>query len=93
MGWWNRWWKPYPGNGPFSHLPPWERPGWVLFGSYRWYGGYVFPPGYYWGAQAADSERAWLEYRKAMIENTIRALNEELSYIDRRLKELGSTGK
>ncbi|MFX1475595.1 MAG: zinc-ribbon domain-containing protein [Promethearchaeota archaeon] len=19
---------PWPGNGPFSHLPPWERPGW-----------------------------------------------------------------
>jgi len=28
-----RWWKPgiWPGFGPFSHLPPWERPGW-LFG-------------------------------------------------------------
>jgi len=20
---------PWPGHGPFSHLPPWERPGWV----------------------------------------------------------------
>ena len=33
---------PWPGRGPFSHLPPWQRPGW-LFG----YGG---GPGYgYWG--------------------------------------------
>ena len=22
----------WPGNGPWSHLPPWERPGWKLFG-------------------------------------------------------------
>jgi len=22
----------WPGNGPWSHLPPWERPGWQLGG-------------------------------------------------------------
>jgi hypothetical protein len=26
-----RWCEPYPGHGPWSHLPPYERPGW-------WYG-------------------------------------------------------
>jgi len=25
------WMGPWPGRGPFSHLPPWQRPGW-LFG-------------------------------------------------------------
>jgi len=24
------WFSPWPGNGPFSYLPPWERPGWVF---------------------------------------------------------------
>ncbi|RLE53977.1 MAG: hypothetical protein DRJ26_02480 [Candidatus Methanomethylicota archaeon] len=36
MAWgWGRgrrgWIGPWPGRGPFSHLPPWMRPGW-LFG-------------------------------------------------------------
>ncbi|MCS7385319.1 MAG: hypothetical protein NDF55_01070 [archaeon GB-1867-005] len=36
MAWgWGRgrrgWTGPWPGRGPFSHLPPWMRPGW-LFG-------------------------------------------------------------
>jgi len=22
----------WPGRGPFSYLPPWQRPGWVRFG-------------------------------------------------------------
>ncbi|MEM3693599.1 MAG: hypothetical protein QXI39_06230 [Candidatus Bathyarchaeia archaeon] len=25
------WWSPWPVRGPFSYLPPWQRPGW-LFG-------------------------------------------------------------
>lgn len=25
------WFGPWPGRGPFSYLPPWQRPGW-LFG-------------------------------------------------------------
>jgi hypothetical protein len=28
----NRMW---PGNGPFSNLPPWQRPGWVYGGGYN----------------------------------------------------------
>ena len=38
------WWSPWPGRGPFSYLPPWQRPGWLfgrgacwwLFGPYAW---------------------------------------------------------
>lgn len=73
MAWWPGWfgfgrgwgwrggWGPWPGRGPFSYLPPWQRPGWLygrgacwwLFGRPGWmvygapyYGGYWWP--YYW---------------------------------------------
>lgn len=37
VGWWNRPWRgPYPGNGPWSHLPPWQRPGWIFGGGWYW---------------------------------------------------------
>ncbi len=63
-GGWGRgrrgWIGPWPGRGPFSFLPPWQRPGWLfgrgscwwLFGGpwafYRFpfYGGY-WPPSYH----------------------------------------------
>jgi len=39
------WFGPWPGRGPFSYLPPWQRPGWLfgrgacwwLFGPYWWH--------------------------------------------------------
>ena len=62
-GGWGRggWLGPWPGRGPFSYLPPWQRPGWVfgrgacwsLFGMPGWmYWGYWRPwyvPWYPWG--------------------------------------------
>jgi hypothetical protein len=27
----------WPGNGPFSHLPPWQRPGWLYGRGSCWY--------------------------------------------------------
>jgi len=41
---WGGWTGPWPGRGPFSYLPPWQRPGWLfgrgacwwLFGPYTW---------------------------------------------------------
>jgi hypothetical protein len=27
----------WPGNGPFSHLPPWQRPGWLYGPGSCWY--------------------------------------------------------
>ncbi|NJE48229.1 hypothetical protein E3E30_01385 [Thermococcus sp. 9N3] len=42
-GWRFARWLPWPGRGPFSYLPPWQRPGWA----YRWgYG--VRRPYLYW---------------------------------------------
>ena len=59
MAWWGGWgrgwgWSMWPGRGPFSHLPPWLRPGW-LFGRgacrflfpWLWYG-YAIPYYMYW---------------------------------------------
>jgi len=44
-GWRGRGWTgPWPGRGPFSYLPPWQRPGW-LFGFGRGFG-----RGWWWGA-------------------------------------------
>ncbi|HDD31489.1 MAG TPA: hypothetical protein ENF72_02545 [Thermococcus litoralis] len=48
-----RWGGPWPGNGPFSYLPPWQRPGWIygrgscwyLYGAPRRY--WPYGPGYY----------------------------------------------
>ena len=40
-GWGGRW----PGRGPFSHLPPWQRPGWI-YGFGRGFYGYGGPYGY-----------------------------------------------
>jgi hypothetical protein len=47
-GWRGRgagWTGPWPGRGPFSHLPPWQRPGW-LYGLGRGYSGWpgAYPP-------------------------------------------------
>jgi len=62
MGWGRGgrgWFGPWPGRGPFSYLPPWQRPGWLfgrgscwwLFGP--WLFGYRFPyygyPFGWWG--------------------------------------------
>ncbi len=30
----------WPGNGPFRHLSPWERPGWIYGRGSCWYGTY-----------------------------------------------------
>jgi len=31
------WVGPWPGRGPFSYLPPWQRPGWLFGrGACRW---------------------------------------------------------
>ncbi|MET1160047.1 MAG: hypothetical protein ABWW65_03715 [Thermoprotei archaeon] len=43
MGWRWGWSGPYPGRGPWSHLPPPLRPGWIFGRGWCWY--YLWP---YW---------------------------------------------
>ncbi|RLG78949.1 MAG: hypothetical protein DRO13_06600 [Thermoprotei archaeon] len=58
MGWRGGWgwkggrqtwdaWRIWPGRGPFSYLPPWQRPGWIFGRGYcRWLLGWPWRP--YW---------------------------------------------
>lgn len=50
-------WGPWPGRGPFSHLPPWLRPGWVFGrGACWWLYGTPWlstAPYYWWWYRAA----------------------------------------
>ncbi|PUA31301.1 MAG: hypothetical protein B9J98_06815 [Candidatus Terraquivivens tikiterensis] len=53
MAWYWRgggWAGPWPGRGPFSYLPPWQRPGWLFgFGrGLRWWWAYPLYAGYIW---------------------------------------------
>jgi len=54
MGWfgWGRgrggWIGPWPGRGPFSYLPPWQRPGWLFGrGACWWLFGYPWAYRFY----------------------------------------------
>lgn len=41
------WIGPYPGRGPFSYLPPWQRPGWIFGRGWCWrllrYAWWIYP--------------------------------------------------
>jgi hypothetical protein len=83
MGWW-RWWRgPWPGHGPFSCLPPWERPGWAL----GWWAPYW--PGYAY--HDPESERRALEAYKLYLEDLRSWVEEEIKRVDKRLSELKSS--
>lgn len=105
-GWfgWRRFQGSWPGRGPFSHLPPWERPGWLYGRGACWwlFGPRGYPPipapygydipttapaptGYPWApatpAISKEQELAWLE-------EMLKALEQELEQIKKRLAEL-----
>lgn len=42
-----RWLGPWPGNGPFRYLPPWQRPGW-LYGRGACWRIFGIPGGWFW---------------------------------------------
>lgn len=75
-------WGGYPGNGPFSDLPPWERPGWVYGrGRCLWYPGYGYPRYGYPGYGTKEEEIAVLKSEQ-------QALQARLKDVEARLKEL-----
>ncbi len=76
----------WPGFGPFSHLPPWERPG--------WYYSRCFCRSYalrrrFWnlGSSQKDEVSALEEYKKE-LEAEKESIEEELKEVERRIKEL-----
>ncbi|MEZ0345619.1 MAG: hypothetical protein ABWK01_03635 [Infirmifilum sp.] len=89
MGWgWYGWRRgPWPGNGPFSWLPPWERPGWILGRGWCWsYPIYGFPPATY--PLSREDELRLIEDYKRALEEYRKYIEEEISRISAREKEL-----
>jgi len=86
MGWRGRGWAgPWPGRGPFSNLPPWQRPGWLYGRGACWYlyGPYqAVPP------IKAEDEAALLKEQKTLVEEQLQTMQETLKRIQERLDEL-----
>lgn len=68
----------WPGRGPWSHLPPWLRPGWLL--GRAWY------PFWY----TAIAPRVSSEYERELLEMYKRILEEQLRMINERIRELST---
>ncbi|MHA1713367.1 MAG: hypothetical protein ACTSW4_04940 [Candidatus Ranarchaeia archaeon] len=77
-GQFNRW----PGQGPFSYLPPWQRPGWI------------YGPGACWWLNnpavgvAPQEELSSLINQKSYIEAQLKTLQETLNQLQKRIGEL-----
>lgn len=72
----------WPGRGPFSYLPPWERPGWLYGPGACWW--------YFAGPSPVEaSPEAELKYLKSYAEQLKRTLEE----VEARIKRLESRGE
>lgn len=78
----------WPGAGPFSHLPPWQRPGWLYGRGACWqlYGPYT--PSTTAPQMNPENEAALLAEQKMLIETQQKTLQETLKKIQERLNEL-----
>jgi hypothetical protein len=77
----------WPGAGPYSNLPPWQRPGWTYGRGACWYlyGPQTQPATL---ATLPENEAAILKEQKTLIEEQLKAMQERLDQIQERLKEL-----
>jgi len=81
MGWRGRGaFGPWPGRGPFSYLPPWQRPGWLYGPGACWrLFGPAFTPAYGVPVPYRPAEQIEdLEAYKEEIEAELNELNKEL---------------
>ncbi len=76
----------WPGNGPFRHLPPWERPGWLYGRGSCWYG--IYPTATGASPINAQTESQILQSQRQILEDQLKSLQERLSQIEERLSEL-----
>ena len=87
----------YPGRGPFNHLPPWQRPGWLYGpGSCWWlYGGPVSTTGYPILPQNINTqdEMKLLTEQRKMFEDQIEVIKENMQKIENRLNQLSKEKK
>jgi hypothetical protein len=99
MGWGGRggWWGPWPGRGPFSYLPPWERPGWLYGRGRCWWwasrGSSYGSPYPYYPAPGYGFRPIRIEDEIAALEESKKDLQEELKGIEARIQELQKTPK
>ncbi|MGD2072215.1 MAG: hypothetical protein PVG65_01855 [Candidatus Thorarchaeota archaeon] len=75
----------WPGNGPFSHLPPWERPGWLYGPGSCWTLGYR---GVSTTPVDSTTDIETLRNQKEYLETQLNSLQETLAQIEERLKNL-----
>lgn len=74
-GWFGRW----PGRGPWSHLPPWKRPGWYFGRGWgRGWCWWFFWPHYF----------PIPSYDLKTLEDYKRFLERELKEVEKRIEEL-----
>jgi hypothetical protein len=82
---------PWPGRGPFSYLPPWQRPGWLYGRGACWWllapqlqqdTPQIPPVAPFAPILAKDQE-------KQILEQQVKALEGQLDAIRKRLDELG----
>jgi len=104
-GWRGRgggWAGPWPGRGPFSYLPPWQRPGWLFGRGWCWwlwcypYNPWVrakFPWLSKWWTypQSPEDEIATLEDYKKELEDEKASIEQEISDVEARIKKLKET--
>mgnify|MGYP005849637467 CR=1 FL=1 len=82
----NNWAGDWPGRGPFSHLPPWQRPGW-LYGRGACYYLYRTPTTITPPPQPMDEAEA-LTQQKELIEAQLQSMQESLQTIKDRLEKI-----
>jgi len=105
MGWRGRgggWGGPWPGRGPFSYLPPWQRPGWLYGRGACWW---LLTPYLQTSIPqvTGDVPPTWVpptvpasplmpaltkEQETQMLEQQVKALESHLDAIRKRLEEL-----
>lgn len=76
----------WPGRGPFSNLPPWQRPGW-LYGRGACYYLYSAPTPTMPALQPED-ETALLTQQKDQLEAQLAAMQETLKKIQERIDQI-----
>ena len=93
----------YPGNGPFSDLPPYQRPGYLYRGQGRGFAGidptkcarFPWLPRWWWAnpdeTNPIPTPQAMPESEKEFLETQLGYLNKEIEQIRNRLNDIGKT--
>lgn len=72
----------WPGRGPFSHLPPWQRPGWLHGpGACLWMSGSRFTPSYKSSLPIAADQIKDFEVYKEELETELNQVNKEIKQL------------